>query len=156
MELLGIMVKNDPNCQNSDMVKRFIVPVSTHRDVIARRIRNLRPDQHIYVNERRHSCFGQALNISSPWQKCPPLPLEWYILLATRAQLDPGWQSAPISRSKCDHRKNWVRVRTSSILLLPKITMTLLPSEWLVAILFLTFLSSPPTKLDFLKWVTCS
>lgn len=31
MELLGVMVKNDPNSQNSDMVKKFIVPVSTHR-----------------------------------------------------------------------------------------------------------------------------
>ena len=27
MELLGIMVKNDPNSQNSDIVKKFIVPV---------------------------------------------------------------------------------------------------------------------------------
>ena len=50
MELLGIMVKNDPNSQNSDLIKKFIVPVSTHREVIVRRVKNLRTDQHIYVN----------------------------------------------------------------------------------------------------------
>ena len=64
MELLGVMVKNDPNCQNSDIIKKFMVPVSTYRNIIASRIRNIRPESHIYVNSRKHSCFGQALNIS--------------------------------------------------------------------------------------------
>ena len=50
MELLGIMVKNDVNSQNSDIIKKFIVPVSTYRNLIASRVRNLRPDSHIYVN----------------------------------------------------------------------------------------------------------
>ena len=64
MELLGIQVKNDPHSQNSDLVKRFVVPLSVHRQTVASRIANLRPDSHIYLNERRHSCFGQALNIA--------------------------------------------------------------------------------------------
>jgi len=90
MELLGIMVKNDPNCQNSDMVKRFIVPVSTHRDVIARRIRNLRPDQHIYVNERRHSCFGQALNISISMAEVSTIATRVVYLVGNSCTVGPG------------------------------------------------------------------
>ena len=64
MELLGVLVKNDPNSQNSDIVKKFIVPLSQYRNIVASRIRNLRPESHVYVNSRKHSCFGQALNIS--------------------------------------------------------------------------------------------
>ena len=44
MELMGIIVKGDSsNCQNSDIVKKFIVPVSQYRNTIVSRIRNLRP-----------------------------------------------------------------------------------------------------------------
>lgn len=64
MDLIGIIVKNDPQSQSSDMNKRFIVPLSEYRESILTRIRNLRPERHIYVNERKHSCLGQALNIS--------------------------------------------------------------------------------------------
>jgi hypothetical protein len=43
MELIGIQAKNDPQSHNSDLTKRFVVPVSTYRATIASRIKNLRP-----------------------------------------------------------------------------------------------------------------
>jgi hypothetical protein len=64
MDLIGIAVKNDPQSQSSDINKKFIVPLTEYRDSILARIRNLRPENHIYVNERKHSCLGQAINIS--------------------------------------------------------------------------------------------
>jgi protein transport protein SEC23 len=64
MDLIGITVKNDPQSQSSDINKRFMVPLSEYREAILSRIRNLRPERHIYLNERKHSCLGQAVNIS--------------------------------------------------------------------------------------------
>ena len=90
MELLGIMVKNDSNCQNSDIVKRFMVPVSTYRDIIASRIRNLRPENHIYVNCRRHSCFGQALNISISLAEVSTLTTRIVYLVGNPCTVGPG------------------------------------------------------------------
>jgi hypothetical protein len=64
MGLIGITVKNDANSQSSDINKKFIVPISEYREALINRIRNIKPDNQIYVNERKHSCFGQALSIS--------------------------------------------------------------------------------------------
>lgn len=64
MDLIGIQAKNDPQSHNSDIIKRFLVPVSTHREVIISRVKNLRPENQITVSSRKQSCFGQALNIS--------------------------------------------------------------------------------------------
>lgn len=50
MDLIGILVKNDPQSQSSDIVKRFIVPVSEYRAILTKRIRNLRPENQISVN----------------------------------------------------------------------------------------------------------
>jgi hypothetical protein len=64
MELIGVLVKNDPQSQSSDVVRRFVTPLDEYRQVIVARIKSLRTENVIYVNERKHSCFGQALSIS--------------------------------------------------------------------------------------------
>lgn len=64
MDLIGIAVKNDTQSQSSDINKRFIVPLTEYRQSLIKRVKNLRPEGHIYVNERKHSCFGQALSIA--------------------------------------------------------------------------------------------
>jgi len=58
------MNKVSTGAESSDITKRFIVPLSNYRKTIISRIKNLRPENWIYVNERKHSCFGQALNVS--------------------------------------------------------------------------------------------
>ena len=35
-----------------------------YREKIIKRIKDVRPDGNIYVNERSKSCLGQALNIA--------------------------------------------------------------------------------------------
>lgn len=50
MDIIGISVKNDGQSQSSDMIKRFLVPITEHRESLVSRIKNLRPDGHIYVN----------------------------------------------------------------------------------------------------------
>lgn len=50
MGLIGITVKNDANSQSSDINKKFIVPVSEYREALMNRIKNIKPDNQIYVN----------------------------------------------------------------------------------------------------------
>jgi hypothetical protein len=65
MDLLGIPVnKNDPNTHSSDIIKKFLVPVDHYRSALIRRVKNIKADNKIYVNQRKESCFGQALNIA--------------------------------------------------------------------------------------------
>jgi protein transport protein SEC23 len=90
MDLLGMLVKNDPNSQNSDITKRFIVPVSQYRSQIISRIRNLRADNHVYVHERSHSCFGQALNISVCMAEVSPIPSRIVYLVGNPCTVGPG------------------------------------------------------------------
>jgi hypothetical protein len=63
MDLIGIRVKQDNiQSQSQDVIKRFVVPIENYRETIIRRVADFKIDSNIYVNERNHSCFGQALN----------------------------------------------------------------------------------------------
>jgi hypothetical protein len=64
MNILGIQVKLDAQLGNSEIPKRFVVPVSQFRDKIIRRINDLKVDPIIYVNERNKAALGQALNVA--------------------------------------------------------------------------------------------
>ena len=64
MNILGVQVKMDAQLGNSEIPKRFIVPVSQFRDKIVRRINDLKVDPIIYVNERNKAALGQALNVA--------------------------------------------------------------------------------------------
>ena len=90
MELLGVMVKNDVSSQNSELVKRFIVPVSTFRATIISRVRNIRVDNTIYVNERRHSCLGQAVSIAVAMAEVSPLTSRLVFLVGNPCTVGPG------------------------------------------------------------------
>ena len=50
MDLIGISVKVDVQSQSSDINKRFIVPLTDQRHSLIKRVKNLRPEGHIYVN----------------------------------------------------------------------------------------------------------
>lgn len=50
MNILGVQVKMDSQLGNSEIPKRFIVPINQYRDKILRRINDLKPDPIIYVN----------------------------------------------------------------------------------------------------------
>lgn len=95
MDLLGIAVKNDPNSQSSDINKRFLVPLETHRQTILSRIRNLRPDRQIYVNERKHSCLGQAVNVSISMAEVSVISTRICFLVGNPCTVGPGMTISP-------------------------------------------------------------
>lgn len=64
MNIVGIQVKMESQLGNSDIPKRFIVPIDQFRDKIIRRVNNIKPDPIIYVNERNKAALGQALNVA--------------------------------------------------------------------------------------------
>lgn len=95
MELIGIQAKNDPQSHNSDIIKRFVVPVATYRNTIASRIKNLRPDSQITVNERKHSCFGQALHIALCLAEVSPISTRVVCLVGNPCTVGPGVTISP-------------------------------------------------------------
>lgn len=64
MNIVGIQVKLESQMGNSEIPKRFIVPIDQFRDKIIRRVNNIKPDPIIYVNERNKAALGQALNVA--------------------------------------------------------------------------------------------
>lgn len=90
MDLIGVTVRNDPQSQSSDINKRFIVPLTLYRQSLIARIKNLRPDGRIYVNERKHSCFGQALNIAISMGEVSVLPTRVVCLVGNPCTSGPG------------------------------------------------------------------
>ena len=72
------------------MIKRFLVPVSTHRNVIVTRINNLRPENQITVNERKHSCFGQALSISICMAEVSTISTRIVYMVGNPCTIGPG------------------------------------------------------------------
>lgn len=95
MDLLGIQVKQDAQSQNSDLNKRFVVPLTTYRDTIVARIKNLRPENQITVNERKHSCFGQALNISISMAEVSPITSRIVYMVGNPSTVGPGMTISP-------------------------------------------------------------
>lgn len=90
MDLLGVQAKNDPQSHNSDITKRFIVPVNTHRQVIISRVKNLRPENQITVNERKQSCLGQAINISICMAEVSPISTRVVYCVGNPCTVGPG------------------------------------------------------------------
>ena len=90
MNLIGITIKNDIISQSSDIVKRFIVPLTEYRTSLINRVKNLRVQNHIYVNERKHSCFGQALNIAVSMAEVSTLSTRVVYLVGNPCTIGPG------------------------------------------------------------------
>ena len=87
--------KSETPSQSSDVVKRFIVPLGEYRKTVVSRIRNLRPENAIYVNERKHSCLGQALNISIRLSESTPLPTRLVYMVGNPCTTGPGLTISP-------------------------------------------------------------
>jgi len=64
MGIVGIQVKLESQLGNSEIPKRFIVPLGQFRDKIIRRVNDIKPDPIIYVNERNKAALGQAINVA--------------------------------------------------------------------------------------------
>ena len=95
MDLIGIAVKNDPQSQSSDINKRFIVPLSEYRENIIARVKNLRPERYVYVSERKHSCLGQAINISISMAEVSVLATRIVYLVGNPCTSGPGMTIGP-------------------------------------------------------------
>lgn len=52
MGLLGINIKADPSMKSADILKRFIIPLRTEKDVnkVITRVKDMKKDPFIYVN----------------------------------------------------------------------------------------------------------
>jgi len=90
MDLIGISIKNDPQSQSSEVSRKFIVPLSEYRKNILSRIRNIKPDNQITVNERKSSCFGQALNISISLAEVSTVSTRIINLVGNPCTIGPG------------------------------------------------------------------
>ena len=66
MAMLGVAIKNDPTHKSYDVFKRYIIQIKNKADSdkVIRRIRDIRRDQTITVNERSPRATGQALNVA--------------------------------------------------------------------------------------------
>ena len=66
MAMLGVAIKNDPTHKSYDVFKRYIIQIKNKADSdkIIRRIRDIKRDQTITVNERSPRATGQALNVA--------------------------------------------------------------------------------------------
>lgn len=74
--MIGLDYGNQPNLE---VTKKFIVPVDQYREVIVSRVLHLRTDRFIYVNQRNHCSFGQALHMAVTL--CEGLPITARIVL---------------------------------------------------------------------------
>lgn len=64
MDVLGLVAKHDPRGICQDVGRKFLVPLGPNRDRIIKRIKDIKPDQFIYVNERPLRALSSAFNIA--------------------------------------------------------------------------------------------
>lgn len=59
-------IKYDPQQKSPDVFKRFIIPLNSKKDSekVIRRIKDIKKDSTIYVNQRSQRALGQALNVA--------------------------------------------------------------------------------------------
>lgn len=72
MDVLGLVVKNDPRGICHDVARKFLVPLGPNREKIIKRVKDIKPDQFIYVNERPLRALSSALNIAITIAECAP------------------------------------------------------------------------------------
>lgn len=75
MNILSINVKGDPQGKSYQIFKRFIVPINSKADIqrISRRVRDIRKDQTITVNQRLPRATGQAINAAISIAEAAPV-----------------------------------------------------------------------------------
>lgn len=74
------------------MFKRFIIQINSKEDKqkIIRRVRDIRRDQTITVNERSSRATGQAINLSICLAEIAPVPPRIIICLGGPCTVGPG------------------------------------------------------------------
>jgi protein transport protein SEC23 len=72
LEILGMQLKNDPRGICHDIGRKFLVPIGANREKIVKRIRDIKLDQLVYVNERPLRATSSALNIAITLAECAP------------------------------------------------------------------------------------
>lgn len=73
LEVLGMQIKNDPRGICHDITKKFIVQIGANREKIMKRIKDIKLDQLIYVNERPLRATSSALNIAITLAESSPV-----------------------------------------------------------------------------------
>lgn len=58
--------------------------------MIVSRIGNLRPENYVYVNERKHSCLGQAINIAVSMSEVSPMSVRAVFMVGNPCTSGPG------------------------------------------------------------------
>lgn len=66
MNILGVNTRGDPQGKSYEIFKRFIIQINNKNDLqkVIRRVRDIKRDQTITVNERYPRATGQAINVA--------------------------------------------------------------------------------------------
>jgi protein transport protein SEC23 len=73
LDVLGLQIKNDPRGVCHDIAKKFLVPIGNNREKITKRIKDVKIDQLIYVNERPLRATSAAINIAITLAESSPV-----------------------------------------------------------------------------------
>jgi protein transport protein SEC23 len=90
MDVLGLVVKNDPRGVCHDVARKFLVPLGLNREKIIKRIKDIKPDQFIYVNERPLRALSSALNIAVTLAECSPVTPRIITFVGGPCTVGPG------------------------------------------------------------------
>ena len=90
MDQIGINIGSDPRMITHDITKKFLVPVKEYKDRIIKRIRDVKCDHNIYVNERPIRVTGQALNVALAMAEVSPILPRVCMLLGGPCTGGPG------------------------------------------------------------------
>lgn len=102
MGLLGVNIKYDPQQKSPDIFRRFIIPLNTKKDSekIIKRIKDIKKDSTIYVNQRSQRALGQALNVAICLAETAFVPPRIVLLAGGPCTLGSGMVISPDLKEK--------------------------------------------------------
>ena len=92
MNILGLTGKEDPQGKTYEIFRRFIIQINNKADIqkIIRRVRDIKKDQSITVNERSSRATGQAINVALTLAGAAPVPPRIVLTLGGPCTVGPG------------------------------------------------------------------
>ena len=73
-----------------EVIRRFIVPIKSHRQRIINRISDMKVDPFIYVSERAQRATGQAINVAISMNEISPIVARVVLLVGGACTVGKG------------------------------------------------------------------